>query len=678
MTEYKSLKEELTYNPFIRTIKERCRVCYTCVRECPVKAIRITGGQAEVLPGHCIGCGNCTSVCNQDAKQYPISIGRVYKLLEGGNKTAACVAPSFVSDFYDIEYQRFVGMLRSLGFDYVNEVAFGADLTARKTVELIQQNPKNQYIESSCPSVTEYVKCYHPDLVGHLAPLVSPMIATGRVLKHIYGQDLKCVFIGPCIAKKFEAMSGELSSEIEDVLTFKELRQIFKEKGITPANAIPGEFDPPLAGKGALFPLSHGMNQSVELFEDLTNGNIVAADGRENFIDAIKALESGDLDTNLLELLCCRGCIMGPGMSVEDSLFKRRSRVSKYVRKLISKRDKEVWLSEIEKYEKIDFSRHFEPNDQRIPDPNESVIKQILARMGKFNLQDELNCGACGYETCREHAIAVIKGFAEDEMCLPYTIEKLHKTVRDLGITGEQLANTREALMQSEKLASMGQLSAGIAHELNNPLGVVLLYANLVLDEIDEQSNFKDDLMIIANEANRCKKIVAGLLNFARENKVVLNMTNVCEMVDQCVAVTPVPDNINVNLVHNLDNTDAMLDRDQIIQVLNNLITNSVTAMPDGGDITIKTSGDDNFINLIVSDSGCGISDQNLRKIFEPFFTTKTIGKGTGLGLAVTYGIIKMHKGNIKVESNADPKKGKTGTTFTINLPRNNGNGLSN
>jgi signal transduction histidine kinase len=406
----------------------------------------------------------------------------------------------------------------------------------------------------------------------------------------------------------------------------------------------------------------------------LVTGNIVAADGREDFIDAVKALESGDLDANLLELLCCKGCIMGPGMSVDDSLFKRRSRVGKYVRNIVSQRDYEVWQNEIEKYSKIDLTRYFEANDQRIPDPSEDEILQVLHRMGKFKEADELNCGACGYETCRQHAIAVIKGFAEDEMCLPFTIEKLHKTVFDLGVTNEQLASAREALMQSEKLASMGQLSAGIAHELNNPLGVVLLYANLVLDEIDNKSPLREDLAMIASEANRCKKIVAGLLNFARENKVVSSRTNIRELLDQCISVAQTPEKVSISVEHNIDDPYAMLDRDQIIQVISNLISNAITAMNDEGNIWITTSGDDNFITICVKDNGCGISESNMKKIFEPFFTTKTLGKGTGLGLAVTYGIIKMHRGNIKVESNANPRKGPTGTTFTITLPRNTQN----
>ena len=290
--------------------------------------------------------------------------------------------------------------------------------------------------------------------------------------------------------------------------------------------------------------------------------------------------------------------------------------------------------------------------------------------MGKTTPQDEINCGACGYESCREHAVAIHNGFAEGEMCLPYIIEKLRNTVRELALSHEQLADTQEALMNSEKLANMGQLAAGVAHEVNNPLGVVLMYAHILLDENRGNRKLRDDLELIVEQTDRCKKIVSGLLGFARQHKVVLEPSDMKELVERSLQTIPVPEKTDIVINQITDDPVADVDKDQIIQVITNLISNAYAAMPDGGRLTFLIDGDEEKIKLRVSDTGMGIPKEIIGKIFEPFFTTKQIGKGTGLGLAVTYGIVKMHYGDIKVESQPDPKAGQTGTTFTVILPR--------
>jgi iron only hydrogenase large subunit-like protein len=195
----------------VYTIKELCRTCYTCVRECPAKAIKIVGGQAEVIVERCIACGNCTKVCSQGAKVFLNTTDRVLKLFESEAEVAAIIAPSFPAEFYEIsDHKTLVGMIRAIGFSYVAEVSFGADLVAEKFKELISQN-RNYYISSDCPSIVNYIRFYHPNLVDNLAPLVSPMVAMGRIVREKYGKDTKIVFIGPCVAKKAE------SNEIDDI-----------------------------------------------------------------------------------------------------------------------------------------------------------------------------------------------------------------------------------------------------------------------------------------------------------------------------------------------------------------------------------------------------------------------------------------------------------------------------
>ncbi|MDM7915661.1 MAG: [Fe-Fe] hydrogenase large subunit C-terminal domain-containing protein [Candidatus Eisenbacteria bacterium] len=653
----------------VTTIKERCRVCYTCVRECPAKAIRISNGQAEVISERCIGCGNCIRVCSQQAKQVLNCIPGVMRLLASRHRVAACLAPSFPAEFIDLDYRRLVGMIRALGFDYVAEVAFGADLVAREYRRLLAEHPAERYIATTCPAVVGYVERYYPNLIGFLAPVVSPMLAASRALKQMYGKDLKIVFIGPCIAKKIEATSENAAGEVHAAITFRELREMFSAREIDPLAVEPSDFDPPRSGLGALFPISRGLLQAANVTEDLMAGEIMTANGRSEFQEAIREFETGDLDARLLEVLCCGGCIMGPGMTTHAAHFKRRSKVSGYVRRRWREVDREAARMELESVADLDLSRRFTENDHRIDPPSEEELTRLMAQMGKTSPSDELNCGACGYDTCRDHAMAIHRGLAESEMCLPYTIDQLGKTVKELAISHEKLASAQQALVQSEKLASMGQLAAGIAHEVNNPLGVVLLYSHLLLDECEEGSKMRDDLSMIAKETDRCKKIVAGLLNFARQNKVVLEPVDLREIVARSLKTMRTPPNVIVRIRHQLADPIAEIDGDQITQVLINLISNAYEAMSSGGSLTISTSGDEKRVAISVADTGVGIPEENRKKLFEPFFTTKQIGKGTGLGLAVSYGIVKMHRGDIRVESKTGPGDDH-GTTFLVTLPR--------
>jgi signal transduction histidine kinase len=261
-------------------------------------------------------------------------------------------------------------------------------------------------------------------------------------------------------------------------------------------------------------------------------------------------------------------------------------------------------------------------------------------------------------------------GLAESEMCLPYTIDQLRSALSELNESRLELAGVQAALIQSEKLASMGQLSAAIAHEINNPLGVVLMYTHILHDECPEDSTMRQDLKTIAEQTERCRKIVAGLLNFARQNKVMYQPVDIHALVQRCLKILPTPGNICIAYQSEITDPIVEMDADQMTQVFVNLVTNAVEAMPDGGDLTLSIREDPGRVICIVTDTGMGIPAENHAKIFDPFFTTKPFGKGTGLGLAVSYGIVKMHRGDIQVRSNADRSAGPTGTTMTIALPR--------
>ncbi|MBN2708661.1 MAG: 4Fe-4S binding protein [Calditrichaceae bacterium] len=656
----------------ISTIKERCRVCYTCVRDCPAKAIRISGGQAEVITSRCIGCGNCVKVCRQGAKQVINSIGEVKTLLQSGEKVAAIIAPSFPAAFPDTDYRIVAGMVKKLGFNLVCEVAFGADLVAREYRKWMDNAADgDRIIATTCPAMVHYVEKYHPSLVSYLAPIVSPMIAQARVIHKLYGADFKVVFIGPCFAKKSEAHWEQNENEVDSVLTFTELYEMLAEAGINSNTIMPAEFDGPEPSMGVLFPINRGIFQAADISYDLISGQVIAAEGKTKFIQLLKEFESGALDSRLLEVLCCDGCIMGPGMSSELPYYTRRKAVSNYAQLRLKNIDKKKYEKTMAKLHDLKLDTNFESSDMRLPLPSKEDLEKILARMGKFGPEDELDCGACGYETCREHAIAIHKGLAESEMCLPYTIDRLKKSLVDLNNSNKQLESTQQALISAEKLAGMGQLSAGIAHEINNPLGVILLYSKMMMEECPADSEKYSDLKMIAEQADRCKTIVAGLLNFARENKVNMRRVDFCELINHGMNAIIIPDNVLITTEHHVNDPMVDLDYDQMIQVLTNLIKNAIEAMPEGGNIQVTTSDNPAEVFLKIRDAGGGIPESIQKKIFEPLFTTKQVGKGTGLGLAVTYGIIKMHRGQIDFSSNCDPEKGPTGTEFVVRIPRN-------
>lgn len=658
------MKQRTEKRALVYTVKDLCRVCYTCVRECPVKAIRMVDGQAEVVAERCIACGNCTIVCSQGAKVYDHSIEAVARLLGKKEECIAMVAPSYVAEFEELgSTDLFAGMLKKLGFDQFYEVGMGADLVAEAYEKLINEGHGKAYINSDCPAIVSYVEKYHPKLIGSLTPVVSPMVATARYIRKHKGGEAKLVFIGPCIAKKDE------SKEVDEVLTFAELRTMFASRRIRPSNVEAADFTPPLALKGAGFPVSRGMLQSMNLIGNHVDQRVVVAEGRVNFQEAIREYASGKLGSVQLELLCCEGCIMGPGTSPDGKKFIRRSHVLKHLHQRLEETEGTGEGVKAE-HPQLDLSRTFKKDDQRLGDPLDHEIEEVLRAMGKFTSQDHLDCGACGYDTCMSHASAITQGLAEVEMCLPYSIDTLHQTIHKLADSNHKLVSVEQALKQSEKLAHMGQLSAGIAHELNNPLGVVIMYSNLLLEESQQDHQLKEDLELIVEQALRCKSIVGGLLNFARKNQLKYARTDVEELLRLSSSSLIFPEAIEYSQENHLSNPFADMDQEQMVQVITNLLKNGMEAMPGGGRLSVRLSDNHDWITICVRDEGTGIDPVDLDKIFEPFYTTKGIGKGTGLGLATTYGIVKMHRGEIDVKSNAEPEKGSCGTEFTLRLPR--------
>ncbi len=648
----------------VSTIGQRCKRCYSCVRECPARAIRVFNGQAVVIEERCIVCGHCVKVCSQNAKQVLNDVGIVLNEFIPFYDTYAIVAPSFPASFPGVE-KHFITALKQLGFKHVSEAAFGADLISDKYKTYIENNPGKTIISSPCPAIYNWITKYFVEIADNLATVVSPMIAMGRFLKKNYGNHIKVVFIGPCIAKKSEYLDPEVEGAIDAVLTFKEIKQIFERKQINLNSLDSSSFDPPHAYMGKAYPLTGGLLKTTDTHGDILEKEIIVVEGKDKVEEILNEISGRKIRSKFVDILFCEGCINGPAIDSELNYYSRREKVISFIESDINSFDKKVWQSTLYNNRDINLSRNFTIRNQRRPTPSEETIRFILAKSNKTSKSDELNCGACGYPTCREYAIAIAKGLAEEDMCLPYLIDKLEQANKEIKETQEQLAN-------AEKLASIGQLAAGVAHELNNPLGSILIYASMLKKKIEKFGGEKqsiEDLKLIIEETERCKKIVSNLLNFARQGRLCLEEIEIKSIIDsifQLIKIRSEFGNIELKVEDKTNGVKIQCDRDQLRQAFMNIIINACEAMENSKDkvLSVVITGTDNKIKVVITDTGCGIKPEYLNKIFTPFFTTKKMGKGTGLGLAITYGIIKMHRGDITVKS-----KLTEGSIFEVTLP---------
>lgn len=655
----------------INTIKQNCRRCYTCVRDCPAKAIRIEDGQASVVADRCISCGNCTMVCSQSAKAYKSGIEGTLAALDRG-VAAALVAPSFPAGF-SVPPAQIIGALRRAGFTYVVEVAYGADLVNQACHDYLAEHPEGLHIASACPAVVEYVRKYHPELTDRILPIVSPMVATALAVKKLYGQHVHCIFIGPCVAKKAEIRDPEVVGVVDEVLTLVELERVFMARGVDPAKTRPSDFDPPHAGKGRIYPIPGGMLESAGIGDGMLDPRLIVLSGKDETVETLDSLpEDLSEGTLLVEALMCKGCYAGPGIGTDEPGMLRRRRVAEFAAASLNRQAQGALPPYQPDTLPASLQRRFVPNDQRSKGPTEDEIREILAHTNKFFPEDELNCGACGYPTCRAKAKAVYEGMAEEAMCLPFIIDQSERVCNELNVPWNNLRDVHRHLINSEKLASMGQMAAGVAHELNNPLSTILLYAHILQRKLEDRDDLSHDLKLMAEESERCKKIISNLLDFARQSRVRVEPVSIEELVasaaDGAACNLPATPLGTIEIMTEVTpGLRADLDRDQMTQVLVNLIKNAVEAM-EGRSGVVKIVAEAlpevNRVRFSVSDQGSGISAAAKDKVFQPFFTTKSIGKGTGLGLPISYGIVKMHNGNIWFDSEPG-----VGTTFYVEIP---------
>lgn len=517
-----------------------CINCFACVRVCPVKAIEVKAEKnyAVILPDRCIGCGSCLTICPVNAISYRSSKDEVKTLLSEGGKLAAIVAPSISGEFVDItDYRKFVQMTKSLGFTYVCEVTFGVDLVAREYKKLFDGFKGKYFLTSVCPVIVSYVEKFHPELLNNLAPIISPMIATAKVIHREYGDDTKVVYIGPCIQNKDEARRFEGDGKVDAVLTFTELRELFDEFEIQESKLEYSEFDNPIGYKGSLLPIANGLLQAVDVDEDLLTGDVITSEGRDNTIDALEEFKtSAETIRRHFNLFYCEGCLMGPGMSRGGQKFIRRTMVVNYANKRLKTFDQKAFDTSIAKHSTHDFNCTFIPDDQRIPVPDEEVVHEILKVIGKENMGKKLGCEACGYSSCTEFAIAVSSGLAHTDMCLNYSLANRHEYIKTLRATNDKLAKTQQALRESEKTSRAEQELAHDASETITTMMKKLPSALVIVDKklkvVQSNQSFID---LLGDDAIEINEVVPGLIGADLRTLLPYNIYNLFTYVLQNV-----------------------------------------------------------------------------------------------------------------------------------------------
>ena len=399
----------------VYTAENDCQDCYKCIRECTLKAIKVVNNSAQILHQDCIYCGRCTQICPVNAKKVRDDVKKVKKLLRLNKKVIVSLAPSFTTEFPNLSDAQFISTLKELGFTDVSETALGAQEVSSCVSSFLDQQEKGIFISSACPSVVEMVCKHYPQFKNNITPFLSPLLTHAKYLKQHYGSDTHVVFIGPCIAKKAE--SDEFPDLLDASLTFSDLKNWLEEENLDPYlfadNSETDHFIPSKAGKGILYPIDGGMIMGVKSNTSATDATFMTFSGISNIQYVLTDLERYQNKGKIfLELLACEGgCVNGPGTEKTYSTAIKRMEV-------INRTDIENTCDL-----HIDFS--LERNFDHITaldkyEHSESAIKEALTMIGKYSEKDEINCGGCGYNSCREFAKAYLEERSEPNMCVSY------------------------------------------------------------------------------------------------------------------------------------------------------------------------------------------------------------------------------------------------------------------
>ena len=403
----------------IYTTANECQDCYKCVRHCHCKAIRIVNARAAVIPELCVSCGECVKVCPAEAKKIRSDLSRAQYLIQSGARVYASVAPSYVGYFKGISIGKLAGALKRLGFAGVSETAIGAQLVSAQTAELLDDAKPGVYLSSACPAAVDFIRKYYPQWTESILPVVSPVMAHCKLLRKTFGNDIKTIFIGPCAAKKNEADRNP--DELNLAITFAALESWLKSAGVTWASVTEEPLVPSPAEEGRLYSIEGGMNDTLR--DPKMDSRLIAVSGLPNISRMIEKVDLEALKKNgtkmFIEMLACDGgCVNGPVME----------RGSSRVDVLLETASHAPHRSSLGREVPVDIRQYVYPDHLKQPEPDEAAIQQALEKIGKFSAEDELNCGGCGYNSCREFARAMLDGKAETSMCLSYLRKISQKT----------------------------------------------------------------------------------------------------------------------------------------------------------------------------------------------------------------------------------------------------------
>lgn len=408
----------------VYTVEAECQDCYKCLRQCPVKAIKVEQGRAAVIPDACIACGRCVEVCPAGAKRIRDDLGRAKYLLARKKKTFVSLAPSYAGAFPGVPPAALIRAIKALGFFGVSETALGAELVNRAVTEALRRGEQKINLSTACPVAVDFICKYMPEMADALTPTLSPMLAHGKWLRKVYGEEIGVIFIGPCIAKKCEA--DTYGHWVDAALTFDDLKLWLEKENLLPlrgAEVADETFVPHTAREGALYPMVGGMNETLRIGLKHHPVRLLSVAGLRNIRYALEGLKTAPPDEPLfLELLACDGgCLGGPCVSKKTALNNeleiRRRTVLPEAPSAAAELNLQMPIRRI-------------ATETGPVDP--ARIKEALARIGKHSPDDELNCSGCGYETCRAFALAVVAGRAEPSMCLSNLRKKAQRKANAL------------------------------------------------------------------------------------------------------------------------------------------------------------------------------------------------------------------------------------------------------